>query len=228
MCLIRLKNVSKIYNYNKKNVAPTHALENANIDIRQHEMIAILGKSGAGKSTLLHILGCLDVPTSGDYFFQGENIKNKSDKQLAVIRNEKIGFILQDFGLIEFMSVYENISVPIAFSKKRPENVKKKCEEVLEKVGMEKLMYKQVSLLSGGERQRVAIARAVINNPDVILADEPTGSLDTANGQNILNIFRQLNNEGKTIILVTHDLSVSKCCARNILITDGKTEPSDT
>lgn len=221
MDFLKFKNVDKIYNYKKKNTAPVYALSNINLAISKGDMVAILGKSGSGKSTLLHIFGCLDMPTSGDYMILNNNVKNKSDKELARIRNEMFGFVLQDFGLIEHLTVKENISIPLAFSKKKLKKDKDLYENILEKTNMNKLANQQVSTLSGGERQRVAIARALINNPDVIFADEPTGSLDTENGANIMNIFTKLNQEGKTIVLVTHDHTIAEYCSKKVIINDG-------
>lgn len=219
---LKLENVNKIYNYKKKHIAQINALSNVNIAINKGDMIAVLGKSGSGKSTMLHIFGCLDMPTSGDYLIQGINVKNKSDKELARIRNEVFGFVLQDFGLIDHLTVKENISIPLAFSKKRVKNKKYICDEILKKVNMEAMADKQVSMLSGGEKQRVAIARALINDPEVILADEPTGSLDTENGKIVMDIFTMLNSEGKTVVLVTHDNNIADYCSKKIIINDGR------
>lgn len=219
---LKLENVNKIYNYKKKHMAQINALCNVNIAINKGDMIAVLGKSGSGKSTMLHIFGCLDMPTSGDYLIQGINVKNKSDKELARIRNEVFGFVLQDFGLIDHLTVKENVSIPLAFSKKRVKNKKYICDEILKKVNMETMADKQVSMLSGGEKQRVAIARALINDPEVILADEPTGSLDTENGKIVMDIFTMLNSEGKTVVLVTHDNNIADYCSKKIIINDGR------
>lgn len=222
MGFLELINVDKIYNNDKKDMAKVIALQNINLKIESGEMIAVVGKSGSGKSTLLHILGCLDMPTSGDYFIQGYSIKNKKDKELAHLRNKFFGFILQDFGLIEHLTVEDNITIPLAFSANKKIRRKSLCTDILERTGMLKLRKQHVFKLSGGERQRVAIARALINDPDIILADEPTGSLDSENGKNIMEIFTELNQEGKTIVIVTHDQEVARYCHKKIIISDGR------
>jgi len=222
MEFLELFNVGKIYNSEKKNMAQVVALQDVNLKIEKGSMIAIVGKSGSGKSTLLHIMGCLDMPTTGDYYIQGDSVKNKREKELARMRNKFFGFVLQDFGLIEHLTVEENVSIPLAFSENRKRNNKSLCHNILEKTDMLKLRGQYVFRLSGGERQRVAIARALINNPDIILADEPTGSLDSENGKNIMEIFTNLNKEGKTVILVTHDHDVAGYCSRKVIISDGR------
>ena len=222
MDFLQLVNVEKVYNKNKKNMAKVVALQDVSFSITKGDMIAILGKSGSGKSTLLHILGCLDIPTDGDYYIQGQNVKSKKDREIARLRNEFFGFVLQDFGLIEHLTVEENITIPLAFSKNKKKNLKSLCHNILEKTGMLELRKQHVFKLSGGERQRVAIARALINEPDIILADEPTGSLDSENGKNIMEIFTELNNDGKTIVIVTHDKEISEYCHKKIIIADGK------
>lgn len=222
MGFLEIINVDKIYNSDKKDIAKVIALQNINLKIENGEMIAVVGKSGSGKSTLLHVIGCLDMPTSGDYFIQGHSIKNKKDKELAKLRNKFFGFILQDFGLIEHLTVEDNISIPLAFSTNKKLRSKSLCTDILEKTGMLELRKQYVFKLSGGERQRVAIARALINDPDIILADEPTGSLDSENGKNIMEIFTELNKDGKTIVLVTHDQEVAGYCHKKITISDGR------
>lgn len=222
MGFLEIINVDKIYNNDKKDIPKVIALQNINLKIECGEMIAVVGKSGSGKSTLLHILGCLDMPTTGDYFIQGYSIKNKKDKELARLRNKFFGFILQDFGLIEHLTVEDNITIPLAFSANKIIRRKSLYTDILERTGMLKLRKQYVFKLSGGERQRVAIARALINDPDIILADEPTGSLDSENGKNIMEMFTELNKEGKTIVMVTHDQEVAGYCHKKIIISDGR------
>ena len=190
-----------------------------NLKIEKGDFCSILGVSGSGKSTLLYILGCIDKQTEGIYKLDGEEVSKLSEKNLADIRNKKIGFVLQDFGLIEDETVTENILVPTLFNSIK--NVNIKLEEILNKLEIGDLRNKKVSMLSGGQRQRVAIARALITNPELILADEPTGSLDSITTIHIMNIFEQLNKEGKTIIIVTHNLELAKKTKKCFTIKDG-------
>ena len=202
MSFIEIKNLKKIYNANKS--IEVEALKSINLIIEKGDFCSIVGVSGSGKSTLLYILGCIDKQTEGTYLLEGKNVSKMSENELAQIRNKKIGFVLQDFGLIEEETVIENVRVPILFCKDKNliRNFRNKAEKLLKDLGIENLKDKKVNLLSGGQRQRVAIARALINDPELILADEPTGSLDTNTAQNIMNIFKELNKSGKTIIIV--------------------------
>ena len=206
MSFIEIKNLKKIYNANKS--IEVEALKSINLIIEKGDFCSIVGVSGSGKSTLLYILGCIDKQTEGTYLLEGKNVSKMSENELAQIRNKKIGFVLQDFGLIEEETVIENVRVPILFCKDKNliRNFRNKAEKLLKDLGIENLKDKKVNLLSGGQRQRVAIARALINDPELILADEPTGSLDTNTAQNIMNIFKELNKSGKTIIIVTHNM----------------------
>lgn len=216
--MIELKNITKIYQENKP--GECLALNNISVSIKKGSMIAVMGKSGSGKSTLLHILACIDTCTSGDYLFNGKNISNFSLNEQAELRNREIGIVIQDFALVEEFSVIENVMIPLIFSKRK--NKKKIASKTLDDIGISSLENKKVCNLSGGQKQRVAIARAIVNNPSLILADEPTGSLDTKTSAEIMNIFRNLNDEGKTVIIVTHDLEIAKQCDRIIEISDGK------
>lgn len=217
MSFIELENLKKYYNPNTN--LEVQALKNINLKIEKGDFCSILGVSGSGKSTLLYILGCIDKQTEGIYKLDGEEVSKLSEKNLADIRNKKIGFVLQDFGLIEDETVTENILVPTLFNSIKNENIK--LEEILNKLEIGDLRNKKVSMLSGGQRQRVAIARALITNPELILADEPTGSLDSITTIHIMNIFEQLNKEGKTIIIVTHNLELAKKTKKCFTIKDG-------
>ena len=209
MSFIEIKNLKKIYNANKS--IEVEALKSINLIIEKGDFCSIVGVSGSGKSTLLYILGCIDKQTEGTYLLEGKNVSKMSENELAQIRNKKIGFVLQDFGLIEEETVIENVRVPILFCKDKNliRNFRNKAEKLLK------------NLLSGGQRQRVAIARALINDPELILADEPTGSLDTNTAQNIMNIFKELNKSGKTIIIVTHNMELAKETQKCVKIKDG-------
>lgn len=218
--MIKLINIEKSYNAGKLN--EFHVLKGISAEIKDGELVAIVGKSGAGKSTLLHIIACIDNYDSGEYYIDDLLIKNMSEKKLANIRNEKIGIVMQDFSLVEDFTVLENVIIPLDFAKKKPKNTKEQALKALKQVNMEGYAKKKVKNLSGGEKQRVAIARAIINNPDLILADEPTGSLDSTNTEAIMELFSSLNKQGKTIIIVTHDKELAEKCHRIIEISDGR------
>lgn len=209
--MIRLVNINKTYNYKKANAFS--ALKNINLNINDGEMLAIVGKSGAGKSTLMHILGCIDDFESGDYFIDDINVKDISNGKKAEIRNKKIGIVMQDFALIEEYTVIENVMVPLLFDKSKKDK-KKTAIKAIESVGIGDLTNKPVNKLSGGQKQRVAIARAIVNDPVFILADEPTGALDSNTSLEIMQVFKDLNKLGKTIIIITHDKDVAQKCDR--------------
>ena len=185
-------------------------------------MVAIIGKSGAGKSTLMHIIGCIDDFEEGKYFLNGEDVSDFKENNRAKIRNKEIGIVLQDFALIENYSVFENVMVPTHFCKGKKSDKKLKAMSVLQQVGMADLANKSVNKLSGGQKQRVAIARAMINNPGILLADEPTGALDVNTGNEIMDLFTKLNENGTTVIIITHDMDVANMCDRIIEISDGE------
>ena len=191
------------------------------MSIDKGEMVAIKGSSGAGKSTLLHIIGCLDKPTSGSYLLNGQDVSQLSLSKLAEIRNASFGFVMQHFALIEEDNALQNVATPLLFAKARRSQMDARAMEQLRNVGMEQMANKRIATLSGGEKQRVAIARAMVNNPEIILADEPTGALDRANTEKIVQLFQQLNEKGKTIIIVTHDDFVAQSCRRIVTIADG-------
>lgn len=216
--MIRLVNINKTYNYKKANAFC--ALKGINLSINDGEMLAIIGKSGAGKSTLMHILGCIDDFESGDYLIDDINVKDISNGKKAEIRNKKIGIVMQDFALIEEYTVIENVMVPLLFDKSK-KNKKKTAIKAIESVGIGDLTNKAVNKLSGGQKQRVAIARAIVNDPVFILADEPTGALDSNTSLEIMQVFKDLNKLGKTIIIITHDKDVAQKCDRIVEMKDG-------
>lgn len=222
--MVRLENVKKIYNQNKANAFM--ALKGVSMIIRDGELVAIVGKSGAGKSTLLHILACIDTYEEGEYSLDTTLVKDLSEKELAVIRNEKIGLVMQDYALVEDFTALENVMLPLDFAvgKTRKNKMERKqmAKSALEAVDMWEFADKPVSNMSGGQKQRVAIARAIVNQPTIILADEPTGALDSVNADAIMGLFEKLNAEGKTVIIVTHDKEVAERCDRIIEIYDGK------
>ena len=218
---ITLNNITKCYEKNKYKVM---ALENINLEIEEGEFIAIMGTSGAGKSTLLNILGCIDIQTSGTYHFFGKDIGMCTAKELAEIRNSQIGFILQDFGLISYKTVYDNVAIPLQIShkKRKQHEMQMQIKKALERVGILNLAKRKPSELSGGQKQRVAIARAIVQNPKIILADEPTGNLDKKTSEQIMEQFVKLNKMGTTILIVTHDIHIAEYCEKIITIEDGK------
>lgn len=217
--MITLKNIIKIYNPKKAN--EFEALHGVSCEIQDGEMVAVIGKSGAGKSTLLHILACIDSYQKGEYTIDGTLVKNLSERQYAKIRNEKIGMVMQDFALVEDFSALENVMIPLNFSKKKIKDKKEKALAALNSVGIKDLAKKPCNKLSGGQKQRVAIARAIVNEPTMILADEPTGALDTKTSEEIMELFKSLNHQGKTIVIVTRDPKVAEQCDRIVEISDG-------
>lgn len=218
--LIALNGISKSYQASH-GAPPYQVLKDANLSIDKGEMVAIKGSSGAGKSTLLHIIGCLDKPTSGSYLLNGQDVSQLSLSKLAEIRNASFGFVMQHFALIKEDNALQNVATPLLFAKARRSQMDARAMEQLRNVGMEQMANKRIATLSGGEKQRVAIARAMVNNPEIILADEPTGALDRANTEKIVQLFQQLNEKGKTIIIVTHDDFVAQSCRRIVTIADG-------
>ena len=217
--MIKLNNIVKIYNPKKAN--EFEALHGVSCEIADGEMIAIIGKSGAGKSTLLHILACIDNYQSGEYIIDDTLVKDLSERKYARIRNEKIGMVMQDFALVEDFTALENVLIPLNFSKKKVKGKKEKALAALKAVGMEEYAKKPCNKLSGGQKQRVAIARAIVNEPSMILADEPTGALDTKTSAEVMARFKSLNEQGRTVIIVTHDPKVAEKCDRIIEISDG-------
>jgi len=217
--IISIQSVSKIYNLGETVVK---ALDNVSLSIYDNDYISIMGPSGSGKSTLMNIIGCLDVPTKGKYKFKDELISEMDDNQLANIRNEKIGFVFQTFNLLPKLNAMQNVEVPLIYSSLGRKKRIERAEEALHIVGLQDRMTHKPNELSGGQRQRVAIARALVNKPSIILADEPTGNLDSKSGNEILKFFAKLHKDGNTIIMVTHEESVAKLSKRRIDIFDGK------
>lgn len=217
--LIEVKNVYKIYNPGENEV---RALDGISVTIDHGEFVAIVGHSGSGKSTFMNMLGCLDTPTSGDYYLDGVNVAGMTDDELSDIRNKQIGFIFQGFNLIPSLTAQENVELPLVYRGMPAEQRRQLAEEALTRVGMEHRMNHRPSELSGGQQQRVAIARAIAARPPIIMADEPTGNLDTRSGEEVMKILHELNKEGRTIVLITHDNDIARQATRAIRIIDGK------
>jgi putative ABC transport system ATP-binding protein len=216
--MISIENLNKIY---KTGSVEVHALKDVNIQVSHGEFIAIMGHSGSGKSTLMNIIGCLDRPSSGKYFLDGIEIDKQGSDELSLIRNKKIGFVFQAFNLIPRTDVLRNVELPMVYAKVKSKQRREKAVELLEKVGLQDRTTHLPNELSGGQKQRVAIARALANNPPIILADEPTGNLDTNSSEEIMSIFKELNREGNSIIVVTHEPEVAKYADRIIVFKDG-------
>ncbi len=215
--MIKLENITKIYRMGKVEVP---ALRGITLNIERGEMMAIIGASGSGKSTLMNIIGFLDKPTLGIYIFDGADVSRLNDNQLAVMRNKKIGFVFQEYNLLSRASALSNVELPLVYSGSRQK--RKRAMEALERVGLAARAKHKPTELSGGEQQRVAIARALVNNPALILADEPTGNLDSVSTDQIISIFRNLNEEGITVVMVTHEMDIAEQTQRIIRLYDGK------
>lgn len=215
---IRLRDIKKIYKMGGQELA---ALNGINLDIKRGEFAALMGPSGSGKSTLMNILGCLDRPTVGSYELEGNEVAHLSDDELAVMRNKHIGFVFQNFNLLSRISSLENVALPLVYAGVGVSERRKRAQQVLEAVGLGDRAEHMPNELSGGQRQRVAIARALVNNPEIIMADEPTGNLDTKSTKEIMEIFQEMHGRGKTIILVTHEPEIAVCANRQLLVRDG-------
>ncbi len=218
MVVAELKNIGKIYG---KGEASTEALRGIELKIEKGDFWAIIGPSGSGKSTLLNILGCIDVPTSGEYFLNGQLVNKFTNSQLSAARNETISFIFQYFALLNEYTVYENIMLPLNCRKISVREKKQLVNYYMKRLGIEGLSKKKPTQISGGQQQRVAIARALVTKPDIILADEPTGALDRKTGEEVMKILHEINAEGKTIVVVTHDMEVAKAAKKQFYIEDG-------
>ena len=222
--LVQIVDLSKIYNPGENEV---RALDHVNLEIEDQEFVAIIGHSGSGKSTLMNMLGCLDVPTSGTYRLHGKDVSDLSDDELSDIRNKEIGFVFQGFNLIQNLTALENVELPLIYRKVPKAKREELAVNALEKVGLGHRMDHRPAQMSGGQQQRVAIARAIAQAPPIILADEPTGNLDSTSTEEIMQILKDLHKEGRTVIIITHDNDIAKQAPRRIMIKDGKVE-SDT
>ncbi|HJW29747.1 MAG TPA: ABC transporter ATP-binding protein [Saprospiraceae bacterium] len=219
--MIRVRDLSRIYIMGEEKV---HALRSISLDISKNEYVALMGPSGSGKSTLMNIVGCLDSPTSGEYYLNDQLVSDMSDGELAAVRNKEIGFVFQTFNLLPRLSSLENVALPLVYAGMRKSKRVEIAEHVMEQVGLGDRMHHKPNELSGGQRQRVAIARALVNNPSIILADEPTGNLDTKTSLEIMDIFGKIHELGNTIILVTHEPDISTYAHRVVKLRDGYVE----
>ena len=217
--MIELRDVSKVYKIGEERV---RALDHANLHVYPHEFVSVIGPSGSGKSTLMNIIGCLDTADDGQYLLDGTPIEDYSENELAQIRSRKIGFVFQSFNLIPKLSAEENVELPLIYQKVRKSERVRRMHEALERVGLENRAKHQPTELSGGQQQRVAIARALVTRPSLILADEPTGNLDSHTSSEILGIFRELHDQGNTIVLITHDNDIARQAKRMVHILDGR------
>ncbi len=218
--LIQIDSVYKIYAEGLE--SEVRALDGVSLEIDKGEFVAIVGQSGSGKSTMMNVLGCLDIPTRGEYHLNGVNVKDLSDAELSRIRNKEIGFIFQQYNLVQSLTVLENVELPLIYQGIGPSKRKEMALEALKKMGLEGRENHKPSQMSGGQQQRVAIARAIATNPNIVMADEPTGALDSKTGKDILVFLQQLNRSGTTIILITHDNSIAETAKRIVRIKDGK------
>ena len=217
--ILDLQNINKSYGDGKLEVP---VLFDINLQVDAGEYVAIMGPSGSGKSTLMNIIGCLDVPTSGTYILNGENVAGRSDTELSILRNRTIGFVFQNFNLLPRETALDNVALPMLYAGVHRKERMQRAKEALERVGLGDRLHFKPTQLSGGQKQRVAIARAMVMKPSLLLADEPTGALDTASGEQIMDLFRQLNEEGVTIVMITHEPDIAKHARRQLLIRDGR------
>ncbi|WP_286146708.1 ABC transporter ATP-binding protein [Neopoerus faecalis] len=218
--LIELRNVYKIYSEGLE--SEVRALDGVSLEVERGEFVAVVGQSGSGKSTMMNVLGCLDIPTRGDYFLDGVDVRELSDKELSRIRNKQIGFIFQQYNLIQNLTVLENVELPLIYQGIDPIDRRELAMEALGRVGLADRAQHRPTQMSGGQQQRVAIARAISTHPPIIMADEPTGALDSRTGHEVLGFLQQLNKEGSTVILITHDNGIAATARRVVRIADGK------
>ena len=219
MAILKLRDICKDYQQGKE---PVRVLKNVNLTVEKGEYLAIMGPSGSGKTTLMNLIGCLDVPTSGSYELDGRNLKDLSDDDLADIRNKHIGFVFQSFHLLPKMDALDNVALPLLYADVPLQERRERAAEALKAVGLEERIHFLPNQLSGGQCQRVAIARAIVTKPDLLLADEPTGALDTKAGAQIMEIFRELSNAGMSIIMITHEPGIAECADKTYRILDGE------
>ena len=219
MPILELKDICKDYQQGRE---PVRVLKNINLTVEKGDYLAIMGPSGSGKTTLMNIIGCLDVPTSGSYILEGRDLKDLSDDDLAEVRNKHIGFVFQSFHLLPKMEAVDNVALPLLYADVPLKERRARAEEALKAVGLGERIHFLPNQLSGGQCQRVAIARAIAGKPQILLADEPTGALDTKSGSQIMDIFRQLSDEGMTIIMITHEPSIAACADKTYRILDGE------
>jgi len=219
--ILELRGVGKTYGAGH---AALHVLADVNLTVEQGEYLAVIGPSGSGKSTLLNILGCLDVPSAGHYLVEGRNVNSLDDTQLSHLRNRRIGFVFQSFQLVSHLTVLENVELPLFYARRGRSERRARAVELLEKVGLKDRLHHRPAQLSGGERQRTAIARALANEPALLLADEPTGNLDTSTGREIMELFHVIHRAGGTLVLITHDPSIAEQAPRRVALRDGRVE----
>ncbi len=217
--MIMLKNIRKTYLVGNEEV---HALDGVSLTIEEHEFVAVIGSSGSGKSTLMNIIGCLDTADEGEYLIEGQNVNELSEKQLGKMRSKKIGFIFQQFNLIAKLDAYENVELPLIYQGVSAKQRRERVLQALEQVGLSGRIHHRPSQLSGGQQQRVAVARALVTNPTLILADEPTGNLDSKSSRDIMELLHQLHGQGNTIVLITHDNEIAAEASRQVKLWDGK------
>lgn len=222
--IVKIEDVGKVYNKGK---VPVEVLKNINLIVNKGDYIAIMGPSGSGKTTLMNIIGCLDIATSGKYLLEGEDVSEAKDNRMADIRNQKIGFVFQQFNLLPKLTAVQNVALPLLYRDIEKSQRFKMAEEALEKVGLGERKNFLPNELSGGQCQRVAIARAIAGSPSLLLADEPTGALDTKSGDQIMELFKKLNDEGVTIIMITHEQEIANCAKKIFYIRDGKLQKEE-